>query len=110
MKAVVTRVYIWQGRFPAGDRGEDGYHGTSPVTAFPANGFGLHDMGGNVWQWCADLYDPKAGAANRVARGSNWGSDDQACMAASRYECTTSSRYSYLGLRLARVPSAPVGK
>lgn len=49
---------IWQGTFPARDRGEDGYAGTSPVTAFPPNGFGLHDTGGNVWQWTADWYRP----------------------------------------------------
>ncbi|MEK6284157.1 MAG: formylglycine-generating enzyme family protein [Acidobacteriota bacterium] len=49
---------IWQGRFPTNDLAEDGYQRTSPVTAFPANGFGLCDVGGNVWQWCADWYRP----------------------------------------------------
>src|SRR6185295_10056206 len=45
---------IWQGWFPVQDTGEDGYRSSSPVHAFPANGYGLYDMGGNVWQWCAD--------------------------------------------------------
>jgi formylglycine-generating enzyme required for sulfatase activity len=49
---------IWQGRFPQKNRLEDGYDRTSPVNAFPPNGFGLYDMGGNVWQWCADWYRP----------------------------------------------------
>jgi sulfatase modifying factor 1 len=49
---------IWQGRFPDVNSGEDGYVTTSPVTAFPPNGYGLYDVGGNVWQWCADWYRP----------------------------------------------------
>jgi formylglycine-generating enzyme required for sulfatase activity len=49
----------WQGDFPQRNRNEDGFKRTSPVTIFPANGYGVHDMIGNVWEWTSDWYSPK---------------------------------------------------
>jgi len=48
----------WQGRFPWENLKLDGYEGTSPVDAFPANGYGLYDMIGNVWEWTASFFTP----------------------------------------------------
>jgi sulfatase modifying factor 1 len=49
----------WQGSFPHENLKLDGFEGTSPVQAFPPNGYGLHDMIGNVWEWTSDWYAPK---------------------------------------------------
>jgi formylglycine-generating enzyme len=49
----------WQGEFPRQNLHEDGFERTSPVMAFPPNGYGIYDMIGNVWEWTSDWYSPK---------------------------------------------------
>ncbi len=57
----------WQGQFPWQNLALDGFEGTSPVGSFPANGFGLFDMIGNVWEWTEDWYADRPTEARKSA-------------------------------------------
>jgi formylglycine-generating enzyme required for sulfatase activity len=50
------RCNIWQGEFPERNTVEDGFERTAPVDAYEPNGYGLHNVAGNVWEWCADWF------------------------------------------------------
>ncbi|MDO8540881.1 MAG: formylglycine-generating enzyme family protein [Opitutaceae bacterium] len=49
---------VWQGTFPTRNTAADGHQGTAPVRAYKPNGYGLYQVTGNVWEWCADWFDP----------------------------------------------------
>lgn len=129
----------FQGHFPDTNTGEDGYRATAAVRSFPANGYGLFDMAGNVWEWTSDWYRPdyyqalattgqiamnpkgpaesfdpnEPGTRKRVHRGGSFLCTDQYCaryMAGGRGKGEMDTGTNHLGFRCVRDPQSAPGK
>nr|XP_003707974.1 PREDICTED: sulfatase-modifying factor 1 [Megachile rotundata] len=96
------RANTWQGEFPSINLKEDGYEGTSPVSKFPPNKYGLRNMVGNVWEWTSDWWTvevaKRGGSSNpngpsdgtdKVKKGGSYMCHESYCF---RYRCAARSQ------------------
>ena len=92
---------------------------TAPAGSLPPNAWGLHEMHGNLWEWCEDKYSPDAYAGRdsvavdpfvqgrgdeaRTLRGGSWGDNARYCRSAVRDDGGTNTQSNRIGFRVARV-------
>ncbi|KAF0115276.1 MAG: Uncharacterized protein FD128_812 [Hyphomonadaceae bacterium] len=99
----------WQGIFPISNTKDDGYMGTAPIGCYAANGYGLYDMAGNVWELTKDDYVDERGkqAGMKTARGGSFLCGDNYCgryRPAARTPVEINTGMQHVGFRIVRNP------
>jgi len=100
------RMNVWQGDFPTRNTRADGWYATAPVDAYQPNGFGLFNMCGNVWEWCADAFGPSR-PQDRVTKGGSYLCHESYCRryrVAARQGLTPDSTSGNVGFRCVAAP------
>ena len=86
---------VWQGTFPSHNERSDGHYATAPVMSYPPNGYGLYEMTGSVWEWCADWFDPSFDRSQQGADPSGSPVGEARVMKGGSYLCHASYCHRY---------------